>query len=245
MGSNLVRGRVRAVKAGIIAAGLGERFQRAGMTTPKPLLRVGGRTLLERAITSAAAAGADEVALIVNREFPDVERYVRERPWPVPLRLTVRTTPSSMESFFALEPDLAGSPFLLLTVDGIHAPRSIAELARRGLAAGPAGTLGVTDHVDDEKPLRARIGADGEIVALGADAEPTPWVTSGIYFFFPGVYAAAAEARRRGLGAFRELLGLLLERGERLASHRVGTSIDVDRPEDLTAAERFVAELGE
>ena len=232
------------MKAGIIAAGLGERFRRAGVTTPKPLLVVGGKTLLERAIGSAAAAGADEVALIVNAESREAERYVRERSWPVPVRVTVKTTPSSMESFFTIEPELRDSPFLLLTVDAITAEGTLATLARAGLAAGPSGTLAVTDFVDDEKPLWVRVGAGGEIVALGTSAAGSGWVTSGTYFFFPEVYAHVAEARRRGLGALREFLALLLEKSCRLSAISVGKSVDVDRPEDVEVAERFLLANG-
>jgi choline kinase len=68
---------MQSFRAGIIAAGLGERFQRAGVDTPKPLIPLRGKTLLERTIESATAAGASAVALIVNAERPEVARFVR------------------------------------------------------------------------------------------------------------------------------------------------------------------------
>ena len=228
------------MKAGIIAAGLGERFREAGILTPKPLLVVAGKTLLEHAIEAAAEAGASEVALIVNSEHPEVARYVRQRRWPVPVALTVKTTPSSMESFFELEPRLRESPFLLTTVDAIAARGAMAALVRAGRAAGPCGTLAVTSYVDDEKPLWARLGPDDVILALGDSAAGSGWVTSGAYFFDPTVYRHVAEARRRKLARLRDLLAMLLERGERLHAHRGGDSIDVDRPQDIAAAEKFL-----
>ncbi|MGH7898996.1 MAG: nucleotidyltransferase family protein [Candidatus Binatia bacterium] len=228
------------MKAGIIAAGLGERLRRGGIATPKPLLVVGGRTLLERAIASATVAGAEEVALIVNAESPEVESYVRGRDWPVPVNVTVKTTPSSMESFFTLAPALGDSPFLLLTVDALSPPGTLDKLAREGLAAGPTGALAVTDFVDDEKPLWVRIGEAGRIVALGQAAARSGWVTSGAYFFHPVVYEHVAEARRQRLGALREFLALLLEKSSPLWAVPVGKSVDVDRPEDLPVAEEFV-----
>ena len=228
------------MKAGIIAAGLGERFRSAGIATPKPLVRVGGKTLLGRAIESAAAAGAEAVALIVNAESPEVARYVRAERWAVPVELTVKTTPSSMESFLALEPQLRDSPFLLTTVDAITAKGTLAALAHAGLAAGPTGTLAVTTFVDDEKPLCVRLGAEAKIVALGAEAAGSGLVTSGAYFFFPVVYDHVGEARRRGLAALREFLGLLVEEGAPLYGFRAGDSVDVDRPEDVAVAEQFL-----
>lgn len=228
------------MKAGVIAAGLGERLRAAGITTPKPLLPVRGRTLLERAVDAVVAAGATEVALIVNAEYPEVARFARAVRWPVPLHLTVKTTPSSMESFFTLEPALRDSPFLLTTVDAVMAPGALSGLARHGLASGPSGTLAVTNYVDDEKPLWVRLDGAGEIVALGAAAERSGWVTSGAYFFFPEVYELIGEARARRLTSLRAFLALVRERGGRLFGFAAGDSIDVDRPEDIAVAERFL-----
>jgi len=234
---------VRSLTAGIIAAGLGERLRRAGILTPKPLIEVGGKTLLARAIEAAAAAGASEIALIVNAEYPELERAVRGATWPVPIRLTVRTTPSSMESFFALAPALGDAPFLLLTVDAIYPERSLAELSEAGFAAGPVGTLAITRFIDDEKPLHVAIDEHAHITALGPSAAGSGWITSGLYFFHPEVFRYVTEARRRRLGALREFLALLLEEGCRLHGYAVEKSVDVDRPEDVAAAERFLKEL--
>lgn len=229
--------------AGILAAGFGERLRAGGVGAPKPLVAVGGRTLLARTVAGAVEAGARRVALIVNAEFPELERTVRETRWPVPIDLTVRTTPSSMESFFALAPNLREGPFLLLTVDSIFAPGALCDFADAAEASGPLGTLGLTRHIDDEKPLYANLAPDRRITALGADAERSPWITSGVYVFHPEVFVHAAEARARRLGAFREFLALVLEKGGTLFGHEVGTSIDVDRPEDVAAAERFLKEI--
>jgi NDP-sugar pyrophosphorylase family protein len=232
------------VKAGIIAAGLGERFRAAGLTTPKPLLRVGGKTLLERTIAELARAGAQSLALIVSAEYPDVERYVRAGTWPVPITLTVKTTPSSMESFFALEPALRGEPFLLTTVDAVTIPGALGELARAGVANGGGGTLAVTGFVDDEKPLWVRLDDRRRITDLGSAAAGSGWVTSGAYFLDPAVYAHVAEARGRGLGALRQFLALVLEKGYALYGFPAGDSVDVDRPEDVRVAEEFLRAHG-
>jgi NDP-sugar pyrophosphorylase family protein len=229
------------LRAGIIAAGLGERFQRAGVDTPKPLIMLAGKTLLERAIDSAADAGATAVALIVNAERAEVARAVRGRSWPVPVDLVVRTTPNSMESFFALEPALGSNPILLLTVDSIFPPGALRGLVSRGLAAGGAGVLGVTKFVHDEKPLRVALGATMNVTAIGPAAEASPWITSGAYFFAPGIHRYAFEARARGCERLREFLGFLVERDVAMLGFDTGESIDVDDPEDLAIAERFLA----
>jgi len=52
------------VKAMILAAGRGERMRPLTDATPKPLLRIGGQTLIERHVNALAAAGIRE--LVIN-----------------------------------------------------------------------------------------------------------------------------------------------------------------------------------
>jgi len=52
----------------ITAAGLGSRFQRAGITTPKPLIPVRGRTLLEHTLGSVQLSAGATVMIAVPRQ---------------------------------------------------------------------------------------------------------------------------------------------------------------------------------
>lgn len=226
--------------AGIIAAGLGERLQAHGITTPKPLIEIAGRPLIARTIDALCTAGASRIACIVNAETNRVRDYLRDHDWPVPIDVVQRTTASSAESFLRLEPYLGGAPFLLTTVDTICAPSALAAIAARGRALSPhASVLGVTTTVDDEKPLWAEVDADDRIRSLG-DATHARHVTAGVYFLQPLVYSLANAASPRVFTAFRALLGALLAHGHPLYAHDVGAAIDVDRPEDIVAAEKLL-----
>ncbi len=225
---------------GIIAAGLGERLQAHGITTPKPLIEIGGRPLIARTIEALHRAGATRIACIVNAETDRVRDYLRTTAWPVPLDVVQRTTASSAESFLTLRPLLAGAPFLLTTVDTICDPHALVALAERGRALSPdASVLGVTTTVDDEKPLWAEVDAANRIRSLG-DAQRARHVTAGVYFLQPLVYSLANEASRGGFSAFRAILGALLDAGHPLHAVDVGPCIDVDRPEDIVAAEQLL-----
>ena len=229
------------MKAGIIAAGHGERLRAAGIAIPKPLISIAGRPLIARAIDAARAAGATSVACIVNAETDRVRRFLAESDLGLPIEVVQRTTASSAESFLALRPYLESEPFLLLTVDAVVAPVAIAALvARAAELPEAAGVLGVTTLVDDEKPLWAELEADRRIRSLG-DATRARHVTAGVYFLDPLVYSLANVGSGRGFPALRALLASLLERGHPLYGFDVGPSIDVDRPKDLAAAERMLA----
>ena len=228
------------MKAGIIAAGHGERLRAAGITTPKPLIEVGGEPLIARTIATALSAGASTIACIINAEGPRVREFLEGRDFGVPIEIVQRTTASSAESFLALRPHLEDAPFLLLTVDAVLRPGAVPELAARGAELPEAaGVLAVTTTVDDEKPLWAELDARGRIRSL-ADPTRARHVTAGVYFLKPLVYALADAARSKPWSAFRALLGALVEHGHPLYGLDVGPSIDVDRPEDIAAAERLL-----
>jgi NDP-sugar pyrophosphorylase family protein len=233
------------VKAGIIAAGHGTRLCDAGIALPKPLVAIGGRPLIARAIDTARAAGATSVACIVNAETDAVRRFLEDSDFGLPIDIVQRTTASSAESFLALRSLLDDAPFLLLTVDAVVVPEAVRALTTRAaILPDAAGVLGVTTLVDDEKPLWAELDHDDRIVTLG-DATRARHVTAGVYFLKPVVYSLADARGASGWSAFRLLLGALLAHGYLLYGHDVGACIDVDRPEDIAAAERLLGLTGD
>jgi NDP-sugar pyrophosphorylase family protein len=226
-------------RAAVIAAGLGERLSGAGAA--KPLVRVAGVPLVDRALGAVAAAGIDDVACIFNESADAVEEHCRRTHPKLRLRIERRTTPSSMESLFALAPHLGDERFLLLTVDAVFGPRLLPEFLDAALDRSDAdAVLAMHSHIDDEKPLRIAVAPDARVTAIGEHAASSPTITAGLYVLSPRVFAEIDAARRAGCAALRQFFGHLLARGYRLYGVPVGKTIDVDRPEDIAAAEAFL-----
>ena len=112
------------MKYAIIAAGEGSRLAQEGVHAPKPLVKVNGEQLIDRLIRVFMDNDATEIIVICNEvmtavaaHLADVERnglYGRR----VPLRYVVKSTPSSMHSFFEISRLLGDEPFVLTTVEG-------------------------------------------------------------------------------------------------------------------------------
>ena len=94
------------VRGGVIAAGRGDRL-RGGSDLLKPLVRVGGRTLIEHVLQSMAEAGVCEVVVIINEDSLAVRDHASAIEWPFALRWIVETTASSMHSFLRVVETLA------------------------------------------------------------------------------------------------------------------------------------------
>jgi NDP-sugar pyrophosphorylase family protein len=229
------------MKAGIIAAGKGERLSLTGAPVPKPLVPILGEPMIARTIRALDAAGVDEVCCVINGLDPSVGEYLRSRRWPVPFRIVERATGNSLESFSLLVPFLEKEPFLIFTVDAVFRFSGL----RRFLAAtkalpGAEAVLAVTRFADDETPLSVRVDRSHVVREIGSKACSSPFVTAGFYWFRPTVLQLLNEAKKRELNAFRHFLCLIPESGYPTYAIAVSRTFDVDRREDIEKAEQYL-----
>jgi NDP-sugar pyrophosphorylase family protein len=234
-----------SLRAGVLAAGRGERL-RTESSNLKPLVKVGGETLIERVLSSMSEAGASEVVVIINEDSRAVRDHVAARPWPFTLRWIIETTPTSMHSFLRLVETLAAGgnegPFLLSTVDTVAGAQTYARfIAHARRLEQAAVTLALTSPGNDERPLLVRMApGDSRVVAIGDAAAPSEYATAGVYAVRPVILREAESAHRDGIDALRSFLGRLLNRGYQLAGIPIAPSVDVDRPADIETAEAFL-----
>ena len=227
----------------VIAAGEGSRLAQEGMTTPKPLVKIGGECMIDRLVRIFVTAGAKEVCVVCN---PSSEAYIKSRQEAgAPLRSIVRTTPSSMHSMYELMPMLEGDePFVLTTVDTVFRESEfLAYVAafEKMVAAGEAdGLMGVTTYIDDEKPLYVATDDDLNIRAfLDADENPR-YVSGGIYGLTPRALATLRRCVDRGESRMRNFQRALLNDGLQLKAFLLTKVIDVDHASDIAKAEALL-----
>ena len=234
------------MKAGILAAGQGERLRTGGYVLPKALIPIGGVPLIGHILSALQHVRVEEAICIINEESQQVLTYCQQRDWGMPVTVVTKTTANSFASFLTIYPHLADAPSLLLMVDSVFPAPVLSRLVNFVAHVPEAdGVLGVTPFIDDEKPVWVESENDGRIRALGESVSQRTLVTAGIYYVTPAIRPAVEEARQLRFTALRQFLEYLVSQDYRLYAYQMRKVVDVDRPADIQAAEALLAESKE
>lgn len=239
------------MKFAIIAAGEGSRLAAEGIAAPKPLVSVAGEKLIDRLIRIFMHNNAEEIDVICNDLTPHVSNHLRNivanglDGLAVPLQMRVKSTPSSMHSFAELSSLLEGEPFVLTTVDTIFREDEFTDYVnafRLALADGFDGMMGVTDYIDDEKPLYVATDADNNVTGF-LDADPQhhcTYISGGIYGLAPCAIDTLRGCMSRGESRMRNFQRGLISDGRHLKAYAFSKVLDIDHASDIKKAEDFL-----
>lgn len=235
------------MKYAIIAAGEGSRLASEGISVPKPLVRVGGEPLVDRLLRIFLHHGATEVDVICNDLTKEVSAHLRQKQQEgLPLKVVVKTTPSSMHSLFELSGLLGNEPFCLTTVDTIFREKEFGEYVARFqslLAHDEAdGLMGVTDYIDDEKPLHVVVDGEMNVTAFLDSTDCPCYISGGIYGLTPKSLQTLQRCIARRESRMRNFQRALVNDGLRLKAWPFSKVLDIDHAEDIQKAENFLAE---
>ena len=233
------------MKYAVIAAGEGSRLTEEGIRTPKPLIEVNSERLVDRLLRIFEAQGASEVAVICNEQMTEVRNHLLavQQTCRLPLRLVVKSTPSSMHSMWELSPWLDNGSFVLTTVDTIFREDEFDAFVQTFtglLGTGEVdGLMGVTDYIDDEKPLYVSTDDNLWITAFLDQCDHPRYVSGGIYALTPRSLYTLRQCVARGEQRMRNFQRALLCDGLRLKAWPFSMVLDVDHASDIQKAEAF------
>ena len=225
----------------ILAAGEGSRLAQEGVELPKPLVKVKGEAMIDRLIRIFNDCGADNIYIITNNLTPLIQEHLHHLQAADPkIHLIVKTTPSSMHSFYELRQMMGKGKFCLTTVDTIFREEEFKAYIQTWQNAQEDGLMAVTNYIDDEKPLY--IATDDDLTITGfLDHEPQKYISGGIYGLdeksFPVIDKCIAEGQSR----MRNFQRQLVKDGLHLKAYPFSKILDVDHASDIEKAEAFLA----
>lgn len=228
-------------RAVVLAAGKGTRMGSLTHETPKPLLPVQGRPMLERILERLASAGIQEFFIVVGYRHETIEEHFRN--WPVPIEFRLQEPVDGTGSAARLANSFThNEPFLLTYADILCDP---SEYERCGATVNQhpeaAGVLAVK-AVDDPWKGAAVYEEQGRIRDIvekpPKGTSTTHWNSAGFYAFRSILfdYLDRLQPSPRGEYELTTALEMMIKDGLELRISPVkGEWCDVGRPEDLTA----------
>jgi NDP-sugar pyrophosphorylase family protein len=233
---------MKTMNFAIIAAGEGSRLIAEGINTPKPLITINGMPLIDRLIDIFIRNNASSVSVIVNSENHQTIAHLRAKRLDIPLNLVVKSTPGSMYSLYELKPFLHDAPFCLTTVDTVFREDEFAACLHEFRNNHHIdGLMGVTNFVDDEKPLFLDVDNDLRIHDF-CDKRPPEgkYVSGGIYCLHPAAWRVLDVTMQYGMNRMRDFQRQLVWQGLRLKAFPFSKIVDIDHAADIAVAEEFV-----
>lgn len=178
----------------ILAAGLGTRLRPHTLTTPKPLLPVQGRPILDWTL-AALPRTVDRVLVVVNYLAEQFEAYLRTQKhvvdWVAVRQAEPRGTGDALRS---CRQHLRSDRFLVINGDDLYGARDLADLAAR-----PAGLL--VQSVDEPRRFGiAFLKPDGKLERLveKPDLDGRRLANTGAYLFPRHVFETELTVSARG-----------------------------------------------
>jgi len=227
----------------VLAAGIGSRLRPVTDDTPKALVAVGGRPLVDRALDDLADAGVSEAVVTVHDRADRVAAHLAGRARPaVRLSREDRLLGGGGGLLRAL-PMLGGEPFFALDCDALRLDGPVPALERLARAWDPAAMDALVLVMSTAKGIGMADRGDLFVDPLGrarlpAEREIAPFAFASAQILSPALFAGLEE------GGFphRVLWERAAERERLWAVVHDGACLQVLTPESLELADQLLDE---
>lgn len=229
------------MKAILLAGGRGTRMGSLTEDTPKPLVIVGGRMLIERAIEKLAAAGVTHIILSISYLAEQFEKVLGDGSrWGVNFLYSVEEEPRGTGGAMALAAQryLAPDDVVVVVNADLISDHSIREQLDFHMQQNADITLHVREVDDPRRFGVVRCDSNWQVTEFieKPDTISREWINAGTYVVEGSALLAITE--RQPLSWEREVLPELITAGSRVLAFRENVYFrDVGTIDDIYAAE--------
>jgi len=230
----------------ILAAGRGSRMGSLTATTPKPLLPLQGRPILEHILAGIRAAGIDRVVIVTGYLATAIEdHFGAGEHYGLQIEYRRQTTPTGTAKAVLLAADAIGDePFLLSWGDILIEPHEYAAL-RAAFEKRRCEALLAVNRVDDPwRGAAVYIDAHDNVTRIvekpPRGTSTTPWNNAGVFVLAASVlgYARDLAPSERDEYELPQALAAMVVDGRKVCAAPLhGYWSDLGTPEDLHEAQ--------
>ncbi len=178
----------------VMAGGFGKRLGALTQTTPKPMLPVAGRPMLDRVLEQIESAGVTQIDIAVHYLADQIKDFVATRTSLAKLSLIEETEPLGTAGALALIADRLDEPVLVANGD-VLTQVDLTALHRFHSHHNYDGTVAVWRH-EVEIPFGViRQTSDGQFLEIEEKPRISNFVAAGIYYLSPEFAALTPRGR--------------------------------------------------
>lgn len=221
------------LRAVIMAGGRGERLRPLTLTTPKPLLTLGGRPIIDYNVAMLARAGIDDVTVTTHYLAEQLEAHFATPVEGVSVKCVREASPMGTIGAVRLAGIPAAGHTLVMNSD-LLTTVSLEQMWLRHVHSGADLTVATVPYSVSVPYAILATGPDGSVTSLMEKPSYSYEANAGIYIV-SNEHLRAIPADRRYDAT--DLIDDIIASGGRVVTHPVGgVWIDIGSPDDFRRA---------
>jgi 3-dehydroquinate synthase len=233
---------MRPLRAVILAGGRGHRLDK--YRTPKPLVRVGGRTLLSRMVGMLQTAGVEDISILIQEDDTSIESFIIKKFGEqngVRIFKPNVSTKNEKEALLSIPQDDAKDT-LITACDLVFEKNPFHEFIRQAVRSKNISALVSIDRASFEKSgAKVKSLCTKETIeAVGAVITHSDSMLVGTYVFSPEAFSDFCKLGKKNDDTeYTDSLFSRFAKEGRLIPHTIGKNewYDINTPDILLRAE--------
>ena len=221
----------------IMAGGRGTRLAPLTLETPKPLVRVGSRPMLDHLLDSLANEGFKNVIIAVNYLGKQVEEFVGDGSnWSLSVSYLRENSPLGTAGALGLMSEKPDLPVLIMNADVLTAAR-MADIVDHHSGSAHQISVGMRLH-DLEHPFGVLEIEGGQVLGIREKPVWREFVSAGVSVISPEILDLVEADSYLDMP---DLVSLAIEKGFTVGGFPMHESwLDIGTPDDFTRAQDFL-----
>lgn len=227
---------VLPISAILMAGGKGERLRPMTLSTPKPLLEIGGKPIIDYNVEALAAAGITDISVTVNYLAAQLEEHFSKPVAGVNVKCVRETIPLGTIGSASLIDHVEGGTTIVMNSD-LLTRFSLEDMYLHHKRSGADITIGAIPY-NLSVPYAILTTEEGRVTALEEKPSYSYYANGGIYMISNHLLSSLPDDQRTDA---TDLIEQTIESGGNVGYFLIdGTWIDIGTPADFNHARELM-----